>query len=292
MPTPPPHVDPLAPAYEQEPRSKILRSYIPLDAVPYKVEDGDNFEELAIFAGWNAWDLIFYNFQTRDPREVNWYLRNYTGCKITTWDNKNFRFSDSADPGIIFFPKWAYKKLLENGRTPRPFFSEDDEFHVPGVVPAVYQGFGSTCWAGAATSLIRWRRGGPSSIADVLERVGTTWRKKYEASQGLDTSEMIRFAGECGLTGLLPGQPPTDEQEGGALLRRLLRRHGPLMVIQDVSMAWNHWIVITGFRVTVPLTFELKIMDPGNSSRRYRSARSVLNSIHAVRGFWTRVYHW
>jgi hypothetical protein len=260
--------------------------------VPYKVEDGDNFEELAIFAGWNAWDLIYYNFQTKDPREVNWYLRNYTGCVITTWDDKNFRFSSDADPGIIFFPMWAYKHLIDSGRTPKPFYSEDDEYHMPGPVPAVYQGFGQTCWAGAATSMIRWRRGGPSKIVDVLDGVGTSWRRKYETNQSLDSEEMIYFTGDCGLTGLLPGALPSDEREGGAVLQDLLRRHGPLMVVQDVSRAWNHWIVITGYRVEVPLTFNLRIMDPGNSSRRYRPTQSVLDDIHAVRGFWTKVYHW
>ena len=282
----PPHVPALAPEYEQEPKSKILRSHIPLDAVPYKVEDGDSFESLAVFSGWNARDLIYYNFQTKDPIEVNWYLRNYTGCKLRTWDQKNFSFSTDADPGIIFFPSWAYKKLIASGKEPQPFFSEDDEFHVPGLVPAVFQGFGPTCWAGAASSMIRYKRGGPHKISELLESVGKKWKIAYERNQGLDREEMFHFAGACGLTGLL--YMPANVLD----CARLLRRHGPLMVIQNVSRAWTHWIVVTGFRIEVPSTFEVKIMDPGNSTRRYRSAESVWEDAKAVVGPWTSIYHW
>jgi hypothetical protein len=62
------------------------------------------------------------------------------------------------------------------------------------------------------------------------------------------------------------------------------------MVIQDQSLAWNHWIVVTGFRIEPPLTFELKIMDPGNSSRRYVPGESVWDAAKAVPGVWHRVY--
>ena len=48
--------------------------------------------------------LIWFNFQTEDPDEVNWYLGRNVGCNLATLDGRNWMFSDSADPGIIYLP--------------------------------------------------------------------------------------------------------------------------------------------------------------------------------------------
>jgi len=53
----------------------------------------------------DPWDLIFANFKTRDPGEVNWYLHYHVGCKLPTNDLRNWRFSASARPGIIHIPR-------------------------------------------------------------------------------------------------------------------------------------------------------------------------------------------
>lgn len=51
-----------------------------------------------------VWDLIDFNFGTRAPEEVNWYLRRRVGCDQTTPDGLNYRFSSGATPGIIHLP--------------------------------------------------------------------------------------------------------------------------------------------------------------------------------------------
>jgi hypothetical protein len=56
----------------------------------------------------DVWDLIWYNFQTTDPREVNFYMRRYVGCWQSN-DGKNFSFK-GAEPGWIFIPPWGYKR--------------------------------------------------------------------------------------------------------------------------------------------------------------------------------------
>lgn len=38
------------------------------------------------------WDIIFFNFQTYDPQEVNWYLYEKLGCRLTTPDGRNYCF--------------------------------------------------------------------------------------------------------------------------------------------------------------------------------------------------------
>jgi hypothetical protein len=48
--------------------------------------------------------LIWHNFRTDNPDEVNWYLRNYVGCNVATDDLNNWMFSSSARPGIIYVP--------------------------------------------------------------------------------------------------------------------------------------------------------------------------------------------
>ncbi len=50
--------------------------------------------------GWAAKDLIYYNFRTSDPREINWFLYHFVGCRHTA-DGKNFTFRN-ASPGVIF----------------------------------------------------------------------------------------------------------------------------------------------------------------------------------------------
>jgi len=77
---------------------------------PHRVQDGDNWWTLRDRYGLkDVWDLIAFNFQTYDPQEVNWYLGNRVGCKLTTADGKNFRFSSAASPGFIYIPPSAFQ---------------------------------------------------------------------------------------------------------------------------------------------------------------------------------------
>lgn len=49
-------------------------------------------------------ELIFFNFHTNRPEEVNWYLRRNTGCNVSKDGGLNWAFSSSANPGIIYIP--------------------------------------------------------------------------------------------------------------------------------------------------------------------------------------------
>lgn len=69
----------------------------------YKVRYGDNWWTLAHKDGWSdPWDLIEYNFKTRNAREVNWYLRHFVGCTHTSPDGKNHVFTDNLKPGYVY----------------------------------------------------------------------------------------------------------------------------------------------------------------------------------------------
>lgn len=58
-----------------------------------EVTDADDWWILAAVHGRSdPWDLIVYNFQTRNADEVNWCLHHLVGCRRTTKDGKNYDF--------------------------------------------------------------------------------------------------------------------------------------------------------------------------------------------------------
>jgi hypothetical protein len=90
---------------------KKMISWPPRNATnAHRVRDGENWWSLRDRYGLkDVWDLIAFNFQTYDPKEVNWYLDKKVGCKLTTGDGKNYRFSSAASPGFIYIPPPAFK---------------------------------------------------------------------------------------------------------------------------------------------------------------------------------------
>jgi hypothetical protein len=92
-------------AIEHTPASPVAQDYQPARSVPYRVKDGDDWYSVARLAGVSAKDLIAFNFKTTVPAEVNWYLRRNVGCCRETWDRKNWMFTSSASPGIIYLPR-------------------------------------------------------------------------------------------------------------------------------------------------------------------------------------------
>jgi hypothetical protein len=59
------------------------------------------------FGRCDAWDIIYYNFATYNPEEVNWYLREWIGCHDVSPDGKNYRFGvlPGGLPMQIYIPK-------------------------------------------------------------------------------------------------------------------------------------------------------------------------------------------
>lgn len=85
-------------------------TYVPDAGAPYRVGGGDSFYTLASrpevkAAGMSPVDLAFFNFRTRNPTEINWYLYHKVGCRKATGDGKNYVFSSSDSPGVIYLPK-------------------------------------------------------------------------------------------------------------------------------------------------------------------------------------------
>ncbi len=84
--------------------------YIPPESEAHKVKQGESWWTLADLPGprskdLSAGDLCFFNFRTRKGAEINWYLRNKVGTSRTTHSGKNYVFSWSDTPGIVYLPK-------------------------------------------------------------------------------------------------------------------------------------------------------------------------------------------
>lgn len=104
--------------------ANILRSvppkpvkFPPVAAIrQHRVNTGDNWWSLATKYGRSdPWDIIEFNFRTRNPREVNWYMESYLGCRFAASDGNNFRFDGSDDPGLVYIPPswWTRSEDLE-----------------------------------------------------------------------------------------------------------------------------------------------------------------------------------
>jgi len=92
---------------EKRPTSPLKSGYVPQGGTPYKVKTNDDLGSVARAHGITEDQLITFNFGTRDPAEINWYLRRNVGCVRPTRDQKNWMFTSDANPGIIYIPpKW------------------------------------------------------------------------------------------------------------------------------------------------------------------------------------------
>jgi len=59
------------------------------------------------FKRGDVWDIIYYNCETYDPDEVNWYLRERFGSRQTSRDGLNYRFgreSGNTTPIVVYIP--------------------------------------------------------------------------------------------------------------------------------------------------------------------------------------------
>lgn len=85
-------------------------NYVPPNGKEHPVTSLDSWYTLAERAdvkavGFSANDLCYFNFKTRNPPEINWYLYNKVGCRVTTRDGKNYMFTTGITPGVVYLPK-------------------------------------------------------------------------------------------------------------------------------------------------------------------------------------------
>jgi hypothetical protein len=83
---------------EPVPKPADWETYVPPDSESHPPQTGESWESLAQLPkvqalGYLANDLCNFNFRTRDPDEINWYLCHKVGCQESDWDGSNYHFS-------------------------------------------------------------------------------------------------------------------------------------------------------------------------------------------------------
>ncbi|MCC6971627.1 MAG: hypothetical protein IT434_15555 [Phycisphaerales bacterium] len=76
----------------------------------HKVKDGESILSLATAAGFDWKFLARFNWGTDVPTEINKHLVNDNGIWKKTKDGKNYSFTSTDHPGIMFIPK-KWEKL-------------------------------------------------------------------------------------------------------------------------------------------------------------------------------------
>jgi hypothetical protein len=95
-------------------RPAVLRSpWPPTDAMQsQQVTLLDDWSSLqTLFSRGDIWDIIYYNFETYNPDEVNWYLYEWLGCRQLSGSGFNYRFgreSGNTEPITVYIPEDDY----------------------------------------------------------------------------------------------------------------------------------------------------------------------------------------
>ena len=184
--------------HEPKPRPSEL-DYVPQGSTAYKVTINDNWRALAErlevkAAGMGASDLCFFNFKTRRPSEINWYLYHKVGCRQVTRDGSNYMFSAGDSPGIIYLPKAGHIPRA-NDVTPKPGAKLNAWFGVVGKGGTQFVVVGIETVAGVVVSLddpTDWM-----AVTASINRVGPGWG----ASGGFAGVYIVGVSGPADLKG-------------------------------------------------------------------------------------------
>jgi hypothetical protein len=245
---------------EKAPRAPLAQNFRPRGGTPYRVKNGDTWVSLAADVHIDVWNLIDYNFHTRNPDEVNWYLRRNVGCRKTSPDGKNYTFSSDAVPGIVYLP---------------PPFGAPVNYTVPGVFDIIAQPSSMACWATVATMMLSWRDKRSYTIPTAMGMCGAKWVGVFNANTGLRAGDHTAFAQDAGMTSEPLVSYPADTWE------KMLRAHGPLAVVTAVP-AFHARIMVGILGDGTDAGTSVDLIDP-NGGTRYRQAFGVFTqSFEAV----------
>jgi hypothetical protein len=230
---------------ERTPRNPVPVGFVPKGGKRYRVQDGDSWVTVAAKARLDVWKLIEFNFRTRKPTEVNWYLRRNVGCRKTTRDGKNYVFTTSANPGVIYIPPAA----------PRIHYT------VPGVFNIIAQPSNMTCWATVGAMTMSWRDSVSYPIGEAMDQCGTKWATVFANNRGLAAADHAAFAKAAGLSWEQLGCFPAETWE------RMMRDYGPLAVVTSNPYHARILVGISGDGTAAATIVD--IIDP-NGGRRYK----------------------
>jgi hypothetical protein len=234
---------------ERAPLSPLPVAYKPPNGRPYRIKAGDNWWTIAKAANVDVWKLIEFNFKTRNPDEVNWYMRRNIGCRKATPDGKNYVFAPPMSPGTIYLPPLGGTVTNKLNYT------------VPGIFNVIAQPTGMTCWATVAAMMMSWRDQQSYPIDVAMGQCGTKWLNMFRSNQGLPGSEHAQFADAAGMEYEPLACHPGESWEN------MLKAHGPLAVVTANPFHARIMIGIKGDGSDTGT--EVELLDP-DGGRRYK----------------------
>ncbi|MBZ5624585.1 MAG: hypothetical protein LAQ69_38670 [Acidobacteriia bacterium] len=202
---------------EKAPLHPLPAHYVPPFSLRHPVKDREDWGSVARMHRIDTKALIFYNFWTTNPDEVNWYLRRNVGCTKSNDGGRNYAFSSDARPGYVYYPPPPVpaKTLMPEDRMPgnlRPHFNSAlDGLQIQVMRHYNPRNAGLLCWIGklkdpnVKDEVIRWHRicprGGASGAAYVVggcppgDHVSETDLMKYISSDRdvLNANERLKF---------------------------------------------------------------------------------------------------
>lgn len=152
------------------------------------------------------------------------------------------------------------------------------EYTVPGIVEAIQQPSGMTCWATAATMMQSWRNDASYTIEAVMDSAGPAYRAKFDADDGLGAGEKPMFLRRLGLRSEVPMSYTIQGWE------RLLRQYGALWVTTAEGANFSiHARIIAGIRgdeTADGTTFS--IVDPADGQRHTETITDFVRKFEDV----------
>jgi hypothetical protein len=146
--------------------------------------------------------------------------------KPKTSDNADNR---AANGGVPLSPSMPSPSLPVKTASRRARAFNAMSYRVPGVVAAVRQPSGMTCWATVTTMMLSWREQASLTIENALGRISQVYIDKFHNNEGLAADEKGPFLAAVGLQ----AEPPQNYSLEGWL--QLLQTYGPLWVTTDES---------------------------------------------------------
>ena len=99
------------------PKRLVPENVSPPYSSPHRGHDGDDLKTVARSAGIDVLTLMEFNFQTRDPDEILWYLREYMGRPQATPDQRSWKLGSELRggrgvwrEGVIWVPRHGVQR--------------------------------------------------------------------------------------------------------------------------------------------------------------------------------------
>jgi hypothetical protein len=172
---------------------------------PYPVGGaaGESFGTIAKKHKLGGMDLIYYNFQTKNPAEINWYLLNYVGCPAPKPHQQYIEFFGASHDAIkhsgeIFIPMHGEPVANALNRFGERIVSNYNNTSKKEPGGLCYE----TCYArvkdagdGVGVSVPDWSNGSTFSIIWGTLVAQRGWRDVPDEYKGLGAAGAMVYAG-------------------------------------------------------------------------------------------------